>query len=760
MLSVVSVAGLMRFSNRVVNVLVVALYLLGASSLFASSKAKDQKSVEAQKNAVLHYLKNELNIKTDAVAEFHLTLEMQERLERISPLQYEDPAWQRETLEKYFSPSSQAAVGEIIRTMARTEYNNSALLGEGGVGKSFMLNQLVATLSFGVVPEFLRPEFEVADNPDALRVVREALIGKTDVVLINNHLLTQDPTEKGQAFSSEPMRIRKVLYDLFDAARVQFESGGNRVLFVIDEVQEMPELIKDALKKILDKSGFHDPKDPQLRVNDRGFSLLIATTPSEFRAFFKGNAPAERRLRKVYQKEPSEAEAFRIVRNKADVEWTNLYGMLLSDDAIKYIIRNRKLLANPPQAMPGIVLTSANDLFLHPNEYIEGGVEIDVKSAKRYVMRQAGLTDLWFEGPNGEPPMWDLARRVKKRVVGQDEVVDRIAERIKTWARLGFGSDVPVFILGGPSGSGKDTLVKAFSIELFGHTSEHMTWGLGGAKDFKLESIFEGPPLGNHNDNKPPKLAEAIDTGPRNSFIVLNEVKDTPTDQIEKLKLPLEKALITPAGTDSRSRILMFPLFLLGQWGEEIFEGMNDKQIAELYKNMSQSDVERPFLEGKGNGVGAIPPAIMGRAKRTGGVYMLMPVAKDKYPEIVGHYTGSLAEKLLINQAIKLTVSPELHKYVSLLAVKLGEGTRALEAITMDLTEGAISKAIDLGLSLHGAEVELSVRAARQWEQAEIIVKSGERRWTFKASELYRGKTLCEKLMTEQNLPDSVKPAN
>lgn len=766
MLSIARVAGFMRILNRVCIVLVVA-HLVGAPILFASPRDRyrnrdyrEYQPQDSKKQAVLHYLKNELSLKPEALSEFHLTLELQERLKRISPTQHEDRAWQEETLKKYFSPSSQAAIGEIIRTMARTEYNNAVLLGEGGAGKSHSLTQLVSVLSFGVVPDFLTPEFEIKDNPDALKIVREAIIGKTDVVLINNHLLSQDPTEKGQAFSSEPMRMRKILHDLFDAARAQFENGGNRVEFIIDEIQDMPDLIKDSLKKILDKSGFHDPNDPHLRVNDRGFSLLVATTPSEFRAFFKGNAPAERRLRKIYQKEPSEAEAFRIVRNKADVEWTNLYGMLLTDDAIKYIIRNRKLLANPPQAMPGIVLTSANDLFLHPNDYIDSGVQIDTKAAKRYLMKQSGLTDLWFEGPKGEPPMWDLAARVKKRVIGQDEVVDKIAERIKTWARLGFGSDVPVFFLGGPSGSGKDTLVKAFSQELFGHTSEHMTWGIGGAKDFKLESIFEGPPVGNHSDRELPRLAKAIDSGPRSSLIVLNEVKDTPTEQIEKLKLPLEQAMISPAGTDSRPRILLFPIFLLGQWGEEIFEGMSDEQIAERYKKMTQAQIERPFLEGKGNSVGAVPVAIMGRAKRTGGVYMLMPVAKRHYPKIVNLYTDSMSEKLLVNQAIKLSVRPELHEYVSLVATKLGEGTRALEAITIDFSEGAISKAIDQGLALHNTEIELSVRPAQQWNEAEIIVKSGERQWLFKASELYRGKSMCENLLTQQALPDAIKPVN
>lgn len=749
----------MSFRNFVV-VLLGALTLACPQSRAGSKNDNTLRNESASKRtAVRNYLANELKVEPDQLAEYDLTLELEGRLERISPSKAHDPLWIKETLSKYFAENSRSALGEILRTMGRTEYNNTAALGPAGTGKSFMLDQIVAALSFGVVPDMLKGELELPGNPDAFKVIRDAFIGKVNVVVVNNHLLSQDPTEKGQAFSSEPMRMRKILTDLFNAANEQFWAGGRRTLFVFDEIQEMPELLKDSLKKILDKSGFHDPNDPMLRVKDRGYSMLLMTTPEEYQAFFKGNAPAERRAKKVFLKEPTEAEAFKIVRNKANVEWTNLYGLTISDEAIRYIIRNRKLLANPPQAMPGVVLTSANDLFLSPSEYIEGALELDVKAAKQYIMKQAGLTELWFEGPNGEPPMWDLAERVKKRVIGQDEVVDKIAERIKAWARLGFGSDVPVFVLGGPSGSGKDTLVKAFSIELFGHTSEHMTWGVGGAKDFKMESIFEGPPLGNHSDDKLPLLAEAMKRGPHNGFIVINEVKDTPTDQIEKLKLPLEKAMISPAGKDSRPRMLLFPMFMLGQWGEEIFDGMSDEKIAETYARMSQVDIERPFLAGKGNGVGGIPVAIMGRAKRTGGVYMLMPVPKRVYPKIVELYVKSMTEKLATNQSLKLTTSPELREYVALVAAKLGEGTRALEAITIDFTEGVISKAADQGLSIYGSDVSVTVEPAADWAQAKIVVRSGDREWKFAASEAYRGKSLCELLLTEA-LPTLPKTDN
>ncbi len=739
-------------SLRVGVVGVFAIILVVAVPAFAGKRGAAARAVApagsalaADTSLVTQFLTDSLKVEDPAA--FNMTLKFKQRLEKM-------PEAARANLDLYFSQQSAHTLGEIFRAFGRTEYNNAIALGPAGVGKSFLIDQLTILFSLGSYPEYLKAELGVKADGSAspYQVVREALLGQTDVVMVNVDLLSQDNTKSGKAFSSEEVRMRTILTGIFAAAQEEFRrtdaSGkriGRRTAFIFDEVATLPALVQSTLKKILDETGFRNPGDPVRSLADPGYMVMAMTTPDEFRNMVQGDSAVERRYAKVQLLEPTEADAFKIIRNKSDAEWTPLYDLRVSDDALKFLIRMRRFIDTPPLAMPASVLKATNDLFLAQMLNQKAAAEITLRDAQEFLMKKVGLTDIWFEGPKGEPPFHDFADRVKRLVVGQDEVVDKIADRMTAWARLGFGGDLPVFFLGGSSGSGKDTLWKALNEVMFGHDAHHLMFSIGGAEGFAINSIIEGPPLGNHRDGAQPLLVKALEQGPSTGLIAFNEGKDAPTEQLEKLKVFIESGEIRPMGNDSRVRPLKFPIFILGQWGEELFQNKTDAEIADIYGHLTQADIEQKFQAGKDGEkrFGAISTALLNRAKKTGGVFLLKPVAQKLFPRIIEISLRKIMTGFKANANIDATVSPALIQYIAKVSTDAGEGTRGLGATLIDFTETAISKAMNDGLPLRDLAVALD------YQDGQVVVKSGDRVWKLNAEQLRRIKS-CETKLTQR----------
>jgi MoxR-like ATPase len=641
---------------------------------------------------------------------FLLSKNIEERLSRIPADKAQSPEFLRELALSWFSPVSAPTLGHIFRALGNTDYSNAIVLGPAGVGKSFLIDQLAAMYILDIYPDYLKSELGIESGE--YEKIRKAFLGNSDIVLINMDLLSQDNTKPGKPWPDAESRMKSVITGLFDAAKQEYarkdDSGrrvGKRTIFVFDEVATLPELVQKTMKKVLDETGFHDPEDPIHAVEDPGFSVVGFTTLDEYPLFTGGDSAIERRYEIAEMHEPSEDATFQIVRKRADVEWQSLYGRNISDDAIKLLISMRKLLFNPPLAMPASAIRAGNMLMLAKKK--DAGTEISPRDAERFVMDKARLTDVWFDGPHGEPPFHDLAERLKRKVIDQDEVIDSIARRLKAWARAGFGGEVPVFILGGPTGSGKDTLVRALNEELFGHNGEHLMFSIGGATSGALDEILAGSP----GSDKLPLLVQALSNGKGDGIIVLNEGKDASTFVLEKLKVTLESGAIKPLGRDPRVRPLRFPIFILGQWGEQAFAGKNDDEIDEFYHGLTQNEIEGFFSAGKDakGEIGVVSPAVLGRAKRTGGIYVLRPVRYRMYAKIaellVGHVSAGMAKR----KGLKISVSPRLINLIATFAERSGEGTRGLGAITVDLTETAVSEAMDQGIARRDATLKLDV---------------------------------------------------
>ncbi len=728
----------------------------------AMAEARPVNSNPASTHLVHRYLVEKLKIEKPEL--FDMSYNFFELTRSLGDDRMRNAEALKEMAETFFAPESAESLRQILEAAMKTDYNNALILAEAGVGKSFLVDQIAGLFSFGILPDYLAKEIAYpADQKSPYANILRQFINNTQVVKINTALLMKHDDKPGEAWSSEEVRMRATLEALFAEARKEFnladKSGkrvGRRTFFMFDEFATLPPFVKELLKTILDETGFQNPDVALVKKPDPGFSVLCFTTPAEYRRISAGDSAIDRRFKLIKIAEPNENLAFRIVRAKSTNEWEPLYGVAISDEAIWHLIHSRRFLTTPPLAMPGSILAAVNTLMTwkltNPGE---SSNEITVKDAQLYLTRAAGLTDLWLEGPNGEPPLSGLEERALQHVVVKDPSLHKIAERWKAFSRLEHNGAIPVFIVMGPTGSGKDTRFEALNMALFGHRGKQFNFSLAGTKGFGIDALISGPPLGNHSDGEQGLLVRALDSGLGNSAVAFNEVADTPSEELEKLKVLVESGEVRPSGMDSRPRPLRYPIFLMGQWGEEIFDGMTDAEKMERYQSLTQDEIEGFLLKGKGDGtIGAVPPALIERAKKSGGIYFVPPMVVADFPAVIGTWLPGLIEDLNKNNAIEVVVSPQLIKFIANTAASMAHGTRGLSAVTSDFTKGAISRSMDKGLPT--THLSLILDHIRRIDGQDFIVvqhvESGLS-YQFTPQELYRHKFSCGGQLGEMGQP-------
>jgi hypothetical protein len=625
----------------------------------------------------------------------------------------------REALLSTFAPESAKVLHKLFLAAGRDRYANAMLIGPAGAGKSFTIDQLVTLLTFGMVPEFLEIQFGLRENDSPfLKDLRDGLLENTQIVVIDHDLLSLDNTKPGNAFAKADVRMRALLADIFRKAREDFETNKIRTVFILEEVATLPPLVQQTLKRLLDRTGFKTSSATKIeKGQESGYSVIAVTTPPEYRKMIEADSAVERRYEKVDLLEPSEEEALAVMKRKRD-SFTNRYGFVLADDVLVYLISMRKLFANPPLAMPDSVLKILDGLMLWATDprNRKHDIEITIGEAYEYLVRQSHLpAETWLPTGDNRPPLWNLTDRVKQHVIGQDAAVEQITKRLKTGRTTAF-REVPVFFLMGPSASGKNTIVSAINQEMFGHDGAHLKFDLSGSTESRMRMIFEVGP-----DGGLPLLVQAFDNGPPNGAIILDEGKDLPSDQFDILKTVVEDGIIRPKGIDTRPRPLgLNAIFIMGQWGEELFEGKSDIEIARILKTTDERQLVEILKKGSADRrKGAVPMALIQRAIRSGGLVLLPPVRKSLYAEIVKLSLKDVIDNFKRTSQVVLSVGDDLVGAVADIGVQNSMSPRGLDGVLKDLTETAIMEAQDEGLPMRGVILNLKLNEQR----TEVVVQ-------------------------------------
>ena len=238
-----------------------------------------------------------------------------------------------------------------------------------------------------------------------------------------------------------------------------------------------------------------------------------------------------------------------------------------------------------------------------------------------------------------------------KRVIGQDEAVEKVSEAILR-SRAGIANpDQPIgsFLFLGPTGVGKTELAKALAEALF--DDEHSMVRIDMSEYMEKFSVSRliGAPPGYVGYEEGGQLTEAVRRKPY-SVVLLDEVEKAHTDVFNILLQILDDGRIT----DSQGRTVDFKntiIILTSNLGSSyILDGINDKgEISEEAKNEVNKLLKTQFR-----------PEFLNRLDE---IVFYKPLRKDEISGIVDLMLGEL-KKRLADKEVGFAITDAAKDYV------------------------------------------------------------------------------------------------
>ena len=338
----------------------------------------------------------------------------------------------------------------LIQTLMLKDRNNPILIGDSGVGKT----TIVAGLAQRIVDGKVTPE----------------LRGKRLIELSASSLVA------GTKYRGEfEERLLKVLEEA--------ENSGDIILFI----DEMHLLIGTgrAADGSIDAAGILKPALAGGRLRCIG-----ATTPQEYRAIEK-DAAMERRLRPIMIEEPSTEEALAILTGMRDLYEQHHHVTITKETLHAAVHLSVQYLPNLrlPDKACGVLDEACSQarVFLAEDEAAgesDSAEDDDYEVVEQPVITPSMIAEVISHrtgipvlapGREERDRLLNLEALLKRRVIGQDEAISRVAQAIQV-ARAGLkprNHPSGVFLFLGPTGVGKTELARALAAEVFG-SDEHL----------------------------------------------------------------------------------------------------------------------------------------------------------------------------------------------------------------------------------------------------------------------------------------------
>ena len=454
-------------------------------------------------------------------------------------------------------------ISRLIQILSRRTKNNPCLVGEPGVGKTAIAEGLAQRILAGSVPETIKDK----------RLVVLDLSGMV----------------AGSKYRGEfEERIRKVV----DEVR---ENQG--ILLFIDELHTI--IGAGGAEGALDASNILKPS-----LSRGELQIIGATTLEEYRKYIEKDAALERRFQPVTVEEPSEEEAYEILKGlrpyyerhhkveildealeaavKMSVRYINdrflpdkaidlideaaskvqLSGYQASSE-IEHLSREiQEILQEKERAIKTGYLSLAKECQEKQKEAEARLEQLQVKEEKKN-QRKSGKVDEkavasivsdWTKIPvqrltEGETRrLAQLEKELHKRVIGQEEAVHAVSQAVKR-GRVGLkdpNRPIGSFLFLGPTGVGKTELSKALAQAVFGSEQAMIRVDMSEYMEKHSVSKLIGSPPGYVGYDEGGQLSEKVR---RNPYIVIlfDEIEKAHPDVFNILIQVLDDGHITDA---------------------------------------------------------------------------------------------------------------------------------------------------------------------------------------------------------------------
>lgn len=349
--------------------------------------------------------------------------------------------------------------------------------------------------------------------------------------------------------------------------RGEFEA---RVEAVLEEARQSPELILfiDELHTVLGAGGkgASDAANILKPALARGELRCVgATTPGEYRRDIEADPALQRRFEVIWVDEPTRAEAVEILE-KVCATLAAHHGVEIGADvpavAVDLTVRHLLELRLPDKAIDIVdqACSAARIETLSPEpspasapgqggRAVVGSQEVAAAVADRARLPLERVTE-------GEARrLLRMEEHLRRRVVGQDAAVRVVADAVRT-ARTGLGDPrrpIGVFLLAGPTGTGKTELAKAVAEFLFGDESRLVRIDMSEYKERYTLSRLLGAPPGYLGHDREGQLSGPLRDRPH-SVVLFDEVEKAHPEILDIFLQIFDEGQLT----DSRGRRVSF----------------------------------------------------------------------------------------------------------------------------------------------------------------------------------------------------------
>lgn len=539
-------------------------------------------------------------------------------------------------------------IQETAEILSRRTKNNAILVGDAGVGKTAVVEGLAQAIVAGKVPETIQDK---------------------EIYSIDLSSLEAGTQYRGSFEENIKQLVKEV------------KAAGNIILF-FDEIHQI--LGTGATGGEDGGKGLADIIKPALSRGE--LSVIGATTQDEYRNTILKNAALARRFNDVVINEPTAADTLRILQGVKEL-YEKHHHVVLPDDVLKAAVdysiqyipqrtlpdkaidlidmtaahlaaknsqtdvetldqRLKKLEAAKEAAIKAEDFTKAADIKKSIEETKQKIKKTDQKEkitatiddVAQSVERLTGIpvSDM---GANDIERLKNLDKRLKSKVIGQDEAVEMVAKAIRR-NRAGFSEgDQPIgsFLFVGPTGVGKTELAKQLALDMFGNENAIIRLDMSEYADRTAVSKLIGTSAGyvGYEDNAN-TLTERVRRNPY-SIVLLDEIEKADPQVLTLLLQVMDDGRLT----DGQGNVINFKNTIIiatsnAGFGNEALSG--DKQ-----RDQSLMDKLAPFFR----------PEFLNRFN---GIVEFSHLTKQDLSQIVDLMLADV-QKTLAKKSIKLEVT-------------------------------------------------------------------------------------------------------
>lgn len=539
-------------------------------------------------------------------------------------------------------------IQETAEILSRRTKNNAILVGDAGVGKTAVVEGLAQAIVAGKVPETIQDK---------------------EIYSIDLSSLEAGTQYRGSFEENIKQLVKEV------------KAAGNIILF-FDEIHQI--IGTGATGGEDGGKGLADIIKPALSRGE--LTVIGATTQDEYRNTILKNAALARRFNDVVINEPTAADTLRILQGvkelyekhhhvalpddvlKAAVDYSIQYipQRTLPDKAIDLIDmtaahlaaknsqtdvetldqRLKKLEAAKEAAIKAEDFTKAADIKKSIEETKQKIKETDQKEkitatiddVAQSVERLTGIpvSDM---GANDIERLKNLDKRLKSKVIGQDEAVEMVAKAIRR-NRAGFSEgDQPIgsFLFVGPTGVGKTELAKQLALDMFGNKNAIIRLDMSEYADRTAVSKLIGTSAGyvGYEDNAN-TLTERVRRNPY-SIVLLDEIEKADPQVLTLLLQVMDDGRLT----DGQGNVINFKNTIIIATSNAGFG--NESLSGDEQRDQSLMDKLAPFFR----------PEFLNRFN---GIVEFSHLTKQDLSQIVDLMLADV-QKTLAKKSIKLEVT-------------------------------------------------------------------------------------------------------